>query len=165
MTGVQTCALPIFIHKIRRYYEHAEHEDASLSVQRRESLSYIPRGLVRHLSSQLDSPQDVLPPQRNTSCPRPTSWAVFDLPGLGGDRTPLRTHASQDISRAPPALEEFRPASEMVHVWQDMELEEKRTEEGERRRTEENGTEEGEDRRTEEKGTEDGEGRDRRAHV
>ncbi|XP_067099836.1 pleckstrin homology domain-containing family G member 3 isoform X2 [Osmerus mordax] len=124
----------LLIHKIRRYYEHAEHEDASFSIKRRESLSYIPRGLVRHLSSQLDSPQDALPPQRNTSTySRPTSWSVFDLPGLEGHGM----RDSQNISRAAPGVEEFWPASEMVHVWQDMELEEKGTEDGEGRQTEE----------------------------
>uniref|UniRef100_A0A672KFU4 Uncharacterized protein n=1 Tax=Sinocyclocheilus grahami TaxID=75366 RepID=A0A672KFU4_SINGR len=44
----------LLIHKIRRYYEHAEHQDASFAVKRRESLSYIPAGLVRNLSQQLD---------------------------------------------------------------------------------------------------------------
>uniref|UniRef100_A0A667Z9K5 Uncharacterized protein n=1 Tax=Myripristis murdjan TaxID=586833 RepID=A0A667Z9K5_9TELE len=75
----------LLIHKIRRYYENAEHQDANFSIKRRESLSYIPAGLVRHLSRQLNSiPQDQAAPihRRGTSHNRPTSWSVFDLPGL-----------------------------------------------------------------------------------
>ncbi|KAM6961307.1 pleckstrin homology domain-containing family G member 3-like [Aplochiton taeniatus] len=77
----------LLIHKIRRYYEHAEHQDAAFSIKRRESLSYIPAGLVRHLSRQLSGQEEALqagpPVHRKGSSPvRPTSWAVFDLPGL-----------------------------------------------------------------------------------
>eukprot|EP00062_Callorhinchus_milii_P008654 gi/632951600/ref/XP_007891392.1/ PREDICTED: pleckstrin homology domain-containing family G member 3-like [Callorhinchus milii] len=38
----------LLIEKIKSYYEHAEHEDADFSIRRRESLSYIPTGLVRN---------------------------------------------------------------------------------------------------------------------
>ncbi|XP_071755779.1 pleckstrin homology domain-containing family G member 3 isoform X2 [Centroberyx gerrardi] len=128
----------LLIHKIRRYYEHAEHQDANFSIKRRESLSYIPAGLVRHLSRQLNSiPQDqAVPAHRKGSSPgRPTSWSVFDLPGLEkNQRTepharlepqgPVEAKArSQSVSDASTTDEEFRPSSDMLKVWQDMEME------------------------------------------
>lgn len=132
----QDCLL---IHKIRRYYEHAEHQDANFSVKRRESLSYIPAGLVRHLSQQLNSiPQDQASPvhRKDLSRNRPTSWSVFDLPGLekstntethknteqqGPVETPARSQSFTDGSSTE---EEFISSSEMLKVWQDMEVEE-----------------------------------------
>ncbi|XP_077587439.1 pleckstrin homology domain-containing family G member 3-like isoform X2 [Stigmatopora nigra] len=128
----------LLISKIRRYYEHAEHQDANFSIKRRESLSYIPAGLVRQLSRQLDD----IPDRREVSIHRkvlsrcrPTSWSVFDLPGI--EKSPKtctepqrpnvvarslsvpETHATAD--------EEFRPSSEMLDVWERME--EKQTDE------------------------------------
>nr|XP_033807996.1 pleckstrin homology domain-containing family G member 3 isoform X3 [Geotrypetes seraphini] len=38
----------LLIDKIRSYYDHAEHNDATFSIKRRESLSYIPAGVVRN---------------------------------------------------------------------------------------------------------------------
>uniref|UniRef100_A0A3P9QCI9 Pleckstrin homology and RhoGEF domain containing G3 n=1 Tax=Poecilia reticulata TaxID=8081 RepID=A0A3P9QCI9_POERE len=80
----------ILIHKIRQYYEHAEHQDANFSLKRRESLSFIPAGLVRQLSRQLnDVPKEKAgPAYRKGLCRnRPTSWSVFDLPGLEKGKT------------------------------------------------------------------------------
>ncbi|KAM9777632.1 pleckstrin homology domain-containing family G member 3-like [Neosynchiropus ocellatus] len=127
----------LLIHKIRRYYEHAEDQDANFSIKRRESLSYIPAGLVRHLSRQLNSINDVaeepaVPVSRKgTLRNRPTSWSVFDLPGLEAS---IRTEPNQERveeakTRSPSVTdssttdEEFRPSSEMIKVWQDMEEE------------------------------------------
>lgn len=45
----------LLLRKIRNYYEHAEHQDASFSIRRRESLSYIPKGLVRNSVSRINS--------------------------------------------------------------------------------------------------------------
>ncbi|XP_036927617.1 pleckstrin homology domain-containing family G member 3 isoform X2 [Acanthopagrus latus] len=129
----------LLIHKIRRYYEHAEDQDANFSIKRRESLSYIPAGLVRHLSRQLSSgPQEPAVPvhRKGLSRNRPTSWAVFDLPGLEKSRNtdihqktepqrPVEAKArSKSISEASTTEEEFRPSTEMLKVWQDMEMEE-----------------------------------------
>ncbi|XP_041703502.2 pleckstrin homology domain-containing family G member 3 isoform X2 [Coregonus clupeaformis] len=131
----------LLIHKIRRYYEHAEHQDASFSIKRRESLSYIPAGLVRHLSRQLNSkPQDQAVPGHRKVSPnnRPTSWSVFDLPGLEKEQSTNNTPVlepqkaadikprSQNVNDAPVGDEEefFRPSLDMVQVWQDMEMEE-----------------------------------------
>ncbi|KAM9707718.1 pleckstrin homology domain-containing family G member 3-like [Menidia menidia] len=131
----------LLIHKIRRYYEHAEHQDANFSIKRRESLSYIPAGLVRHLSRQLSSapPEKAGPAHRKSpSRNRPTSWSVFDLPGLersqstegskagdphGAFEDPPRPQNATDA-----APEEFRPASDMLEVWQVMETEEENQE-------------------------------------
>uniref|UniRef100_A0A8D3A1Q3 Uncharacterized protein n=1 Tax=Scophthalmus maximus TaxID=52904 RepID=A0A8D3A1Q3_SCOMX len=129
----------LLIHKIRRYYEHAEDQDANFSIKRRESLSYIPAGLVRHLSRQLNSvPQEQAAPvhRKGLSRNRPTSWSVFDLPGLEKSRnTETRQKAEpqraveaktgpQSVSEASTAEEEFRSSSDMLKVWQDMEMEE-----------------------------------------
>ncbi|GCB59951.1 hypothetical protein scyTo_0012640 [Scyliorhinus torazame] len=45
----------LLIEKIKSYYDNAEHEDANFSIRRRESLSYIPAGLVRNSISKLNS--------------------------------------------------------------------------------------------------------------
>ncbi|KAM9354873.1 LOW QUALITY PROTEIN: pleckstrin homology domain-containing family G member 3-like [Pholidichthys leucotaenia] len=127
----------LLIHKIRQYYEHAEHQDASFSIKRRESLSYIPAGLVRHLSRQLtnnpDAEEEVVPVhRRGFGQNRPTSWAVFDLPGIEKSQNteiepqksvPAKAR-SHSVTEASTAEEEFRPSSEMLKVWQDMESEE-----------------------------------------
>ncbi|XP_029937725.1 pleckstrin homology domain-containing family G member 3 isoform X2 [Myripristis murdjan] len=128
----------LLIHKIRRYYENAEHQDANFSIKRRESLSYIPAGLVRHLSRQLNSiPQDQAAPihRRGTSHNRPTSWSVFDLPGLEKNQRMEPSHKfepqktvegkarSESVSDKSSTNEEFRPSSDMLKVWQDMEME------------------------------------------
>ncbi|XP_030574390.1 pleckstrin homology domain-containing family G member 3-like isoform X2 [Archocentrus centrarchus] len=127
----------LLIHKIRQYYEHAEHQDANFSIKRRESLSYIPAGLVRHLSRQLNdnpAPQEKAVPalRKGLSQKRPTSWSVFDLPGLEKSRNakiclPQRSVEAQarsnSVTDTSSTEEEFRPSSEMVKVWQDMENE------------------------------------------
>ncbi|XP_016087323.1 pleckstrin homology domain-containing family G member 3-like isoform X3 [Sinocyclocheilus grahami] len=49
----------LLIGKIRSYYETAEHQDATFSLKRRESLTYIPSGLVRNSVSRFNSiPKD-----------------------------------------------------------------------------------------------------------
>lgn len=49
----------LLINKIRSYYENAEHQDATFSLKRRESLTYIPSGLVRNSVSRFNSfPKD-----------------------------------------------------------------------------------------------------------
>ncbi|XP_056151861.1 pleckstrin homology domain-containing family G member 3 [Lampris incognitus] len=127
----------LLIHKVRRYYEYAEHQDANFSIKRRESLSYIPAGLVRHLSKQLTKiPKDhVIPVHRKGSFyNRPTSWSVFDLPGLENNQRAEPYHrlekqrsleakaCTQSVSNASTADEVFRPSSDMLKVWQGMEM-------------------------------------------
>ncbi|XP_072532759.1 pleckstrin homology domain-containing family G member 3 [Salminus brasiliensis] len=49
----------LLIDKIKSYYENAEHQDATFSLKRRESLTYIPSGLVRSSVSRFNNiPKD-----------------------------------------------------------------------------------------------------------
>uniref|UniRef100_W5N552 Pleckstrin homology and RhoGEF domain containing G3 n=1 Tax=Lepisosteus oculatus TaxID=7918 RepID=W5N552_LEPOC len=116
----------LLIDKIKNYYEHAEHQDASFSIKRRESLTYIPAGLVRNSVCRFNSiPKDDPVPapvtvkkMDSTACKagdigsRPASWTVFDLPATERDNKPM-----------PLDDEEFKPSTEMVTVWQEMEKE------------------------------------------
>ncbi|KAM9015677.1 pleckstrin homology domain-containing family G member 3 [Ara ararauna] len=45
----------LLLDKIRSYYGNAEHRDSGFSVRRRESLSFIPKGLVRSSVSRFNS--------------------------------------------------------------------------------------------------------------
>ncbi|XP_073098366.1 pleckstrin homology domain-containing family G member 3 isoform X7 [Manis javanica] len=108
----------LLLDKIKSYYENAENHDAGFSIRRRESLSYIPKGLVRNSVSRFNSlprpdPEPMaLPGQKRQVGSRPASWALFDLPGPGqvGTREP-----------APITDAEFRPSSEIVKIWDRME--------------------------------------------
>ncbi|XP_036450083.1 pleckstrin homology domain-containing family G member 3 isoform X3 [Colossoma macropomum] len=126
----------MLIHKIKQYYEHAEHQDANFSIKRRESLSYIPAGLVRNLSRQINglpTDEDIAVHKKVSSVSRPTSWAVFNLPGLDKERNSMAKDASlpatvdgNDAMVGSPVVgknEDFRPSAEMLSVWQDMEVE------------------------------------------
>ncbi|XP_016099780.1 pleckstrin homology domain-containing family G member 3-like isoform X2 [Sinocyclocheilus grahami] len=122
----------LLIHKIQWYYKHAEHQDASFAVKRRESLSYIPAGLVRSLSQQLNdlADEDLTLHKRASSVTRPTLWSVFNLPGLGDDKKAMDSsdfvvpaNGKESKLRDLSGNEEFQPASDMVKVWQDMEVE------------------------------------------
>ncbi|XP_059951991.1 pleckstrin homology domain-containing family G member 3 isoform X8 [Mesoplodon densirostris] len=108
----------LLLDKIKSYYESAEHHDAGFSVRRRESLSFIPKGLVRNSVSRINSlprpdPEPVAPlGHKRQVGSRAASWALFDYPGPGqasaGDPAPI-TDA------------EFRPSSEIVKVWEEVE--------------------------------------------
>ncbi|XP_048218666.1 pleckstrin homology domain-containing family G member 3 isoform X3 [Perognathus longimembris pacificus] len=108
----------LLLDKIKSYYENAEHHDAGFSIRRRESLSYIPKGLVRNSVSRFNS----LPkPESKPAAPvgykrqggsRPASWDLFDLPG------PIQAGPGDP---APVTDAEFRPSSEMVKMWERME--------------------------------------------
>lgn len=128
----------LLIDKIRTYYEHAEHQDANFSLKRRESLSYIPVGLVRNLSSRLNSipKEEASVAEKPTSNSRTPSWSVFDLPGLENDQGAgaklpdpnFEVFQSSNlpypsVSEIPITDDEFRPSSEMIKVWQEMEME------------------------------------------
>ncbi|KAM9090417.1 pleckstrin homology domain-containing family G member 3 isoform 8-T11 [Megaptera novaeangliae] len=107
----------LLLDKIKSYYESAEHHDAGFSVRRRESLSFIPKGLVRNSVSRINSlprpdPEPVAPlGHKRQVGSRAASWALFDYPGPGqaraGDPAPI-TDA------------EFRPSSEIVKIWEEM---------------------------------------------
>ncbi|XP_069921139.1 pleckstrin homology domain-containing family G member 3 isoform X4 [Oryctolagus cuniculus] len=111
----------LLLDKIKSYYESAEHHDAGFSVRRRESLSYIPKGLVRNSVSRINSlPRPDAEPAAAAGCrrpagSRPASWALFDLPGP----SQAGAHDPAPVSEA-----EFRPSSEMVKMWETMEASE-----------------------------------------
>uniref|UniRef100_A0AAQ4S7Q5 Uncharacterized protein n=1 Tax=Gasterosteus aculeatus aculeatus TaxID=481459 RepID=A0AAQ4S7Q5_GASAC len=90
----------LLIGKIRSYYENAESEDAAFGLQRRESLTYIPTGLVRSSVSRLNS-----------------------IPKDEADLEDIRWSRSHSLQENPSDDEEFRPSSEMIKVWQTMERE------------------------------------------
>ncbi|XP_011281571.3 pleckstrin homology domain-containing family G member 3 isoform X11 [Felis catus] len=108
----------LLLDKIKSYYENAEHHDAGFSIRRRESLSYIPKGLVRNSVSRFNSlprpdPEPTAPlGHRRQVGSRPASWAMFDLPGPG------QAGAGEP---APITDAEFRPSSEIVKIWEGME--------------------------------------------
>ncbi|XP_061100127.1 pleckstrin homology domain-containing family G member 3-like [Conger conger] len=115
----------LLIGKIKSYYEHAEHHGASFTIKRRESLTYIPAGLVRSSVTRLNSipkddaagpkksPDSASGPASDISNPSDyhTSCAELDLQG---PVEPFGSEANGDE-------EEFRPSSEMIRVWQEME--------------------------------------------
>ncbi|KAK1339291.1 hypothetical protein QTO34_019972 [Cnephaeus nilssonii] len=110
----------LLLDKIKSYYENAEHHDAGFSVRRRESLSYIPKGLVRNSVSRFNNlpkqdPEPVAPlGHKRQAGSRPASWVLFDLPGPG----PAGAGAGDP---APISDAEFRPSSEIVKIWEGME--------------------------------------------
>ncbi|XP_073348676.1 pleckstrin homology domain-containing family G member 3 [Pagrus major] len=136
----------MLIGKIKSYYESAENQGVTFSLQRRESLTYIPTGLVRSSVSRFNSiPKDETV-QANSS--DSTTSSSLD-PSLAGSNT--RGHMvssesldscksdqrstvredsgesqrsrSQCVQDNPPENEEFRPSSEMIKIWQTMERE------------------------------------------
>nr|XP_012421010.1 PREDICTED: pleckstrin homology domain-containing family G member 3 [Odobenus rosmarus divergens] len=108
----------LLLDRIKSYYENAEHHDAGFSIRRRESLSYIPKGLVRNSVSRFNSlprpdPEPLAPlGHKRQVGSRPPSWALFDLPGPG------QASAGEP---APITDAEFRPSSEIVKIWEGME--------------------------------------------
>ncbi|TKS65068.1 Pleckstrin -like proteiny domain-containing family G member 3 [Collichthys lucidus] len=147
----------LLIGKIRSYYEDAENQDASFSLQRRESLTYIPSGLVRSSVSRFnnipkDAPVQTNPCSSTTSSTRQTSSALpTDTRGhmvssdswdsLKSDQRSTDPEDSEDSHRSRSQSmrdnlsedEEFRPSSEMIKIWQTMEREITRSEDKRRR--------------------------------
>ncbi|XP_034556027.1 pleckstrin homology domain-containing family G member 3-like [Notolabrus celidotus] len=130
----------ILIGKIKNYYENAESRDATFCLQRRESLTYIPTGLVRSSVSRFNCPQKDDPVQTdptadsNPALPieTPAHMVAHDSldhskadlankdPEVSGGRHRSRSQTVQD---SPLEEEEFRPSSEMIKIWQTMEQE------------------------------------------
>ncbi|XP_036887630.1 pleckstrin homology domain-containing family G member 3 isoform X4 [Sturnira hondurensis] len=108
----------LLLDKIKSYYENAEHHDAGFSVRRRESLSYIPKGLVRNSVFRFNNlprqdPEPVAPlGHKRQVGSRPASWTLFDQPGQVG---------AGSGDPAPITDAEFRPSSEIVKIWEGME--------------------------------------------
>lgn len=103
----------LLLGKIKSYYELAESQSAAFGLQRRESLTYIPSGLVRSSVSRLNS----LPREESLvdSAQIKGSGDLLDPSpeDPSGETKPIRLHNPKD--------EEFRPSSEMIRIWQIME--------------------------------------------
>uniref|UniRef100_A0A8C4YEA7 Uncharacterized protein n=1 Tax=Gopherus evgoodei TaxID=1825980 RepID=A0A8C4YEA7_9SAUR len=106
----------LLLDKIKSYYECAEHRDAGFGIRRRESLSYIPKGLVRNSVCRLNSLPP--PPEQHTntrwgvgSGSRTAAWVLAGVPTPGPRAEPS----------TPVGEEEFRPPAEMIKVWEGME--------------------------------------------
>uniref|UniRef100_A0A8C7YWH9 Pleckstrin homology and RhoGEF domain containing G3 n=1 Tax=Oryzias sinensis TaxID=183150 RepID=A0A8C7YWH9_9TELE len=91
----------LLIGKIKNYYESAGSQDSTFSLRRRESLTYIPSGLVRSSVSRFNS----VPNEEGV----PTSTSSNSLDGLS------RSHDNLTEE------EEFRPSSQIIQVWKEME--------------------------------------------
>ncbi|XP_068565269.1 pleckstrin homology domain-containing family G member 3 [Cebidichthys violaceus] len=137
----------LLIGKIKSYYENAENEDATFSLQRRESLTYIPTGLVRSSVSRLNSiPKDETVQtnpststissslESSSALPTDTSGNMVSSDSLDSFRSDQRStdpedsedsrwSRSQSLQDNPSEDEEFRPSSEMIKIWQTMERE------------------------------------------
>ncbi|XP_029454366.1 pleckstrin homology domain-containing family G member 3 isoform X5 [Rhinatrema bivittatum] len=137
----------LLLDKIKSYYDYAEHHDASFSIKRRESLSYIPVGVVRNSVFKFNSlprPESIRDfPGRNridstssnsssTGPSRPASWASLDVPASvrHGASKPssicqqLSDHLSRNAAPEddfPVKETEFKSPSEMIGVWEEIE--------------------------------------------
>uniref|UniRef100_A0A3Q1GC99 Pleckstrin homology and RhoGEF domain containing G3 n=1 Tax=Acanthochromis polyacanthus TaxID=80966 RepID=A0A3Q1GC99_9TELE len=101
----------LLIGKIKTYYENAENQDATFSLQRRESLTYIPTGLVRSSVSRFNS--------------IPREETVQTNPSTSLDPSSVHSNSAlpSDHMDNPCEDEDFRPSSEMIKIWQAMERE------------------------------------------
>uniref|UniRef100_A0A3P9IR69 Pleckstrin homology and RhoGEF domain containing G3 n=1 Tax=Oryzias latipes TaxID=8090 RepID=A0A3P9IR69_ORYLA len=130
----------LLIGKIKNYYESAGSQDSTFSLRRRESLTHIPSGLVRSSVSRFNS----VPNEEGV----PTSTSSNSLDGLSADSTTtfpeqprtrmVSCHSLDSLrseqlstdsgehsrSRSHDNLteeEEFRPSSQIIQVWKEME--------------------------------------------
>ncbi|KAG1928738.1 pleckstriny domain-containing family G [Pimephales promelas] len=143
----------LLIDKIRSYYENAEHQDATFSLKRRESLTYIPSGLVRNSVSRFNSipnnkdlalektsstsgPDEAIEPLFVTSALSETNLSAnsgsleqpvisdpTDFTKLDSDVEDFMKPQSVYYQTESNPEEVFRPSSEMIKVWQEMERE------------------------------------------
>ncbi|XP_074541630.1 pleckstrin homology domain-containing family G member 3-like isoform X2 [Halichoeres trimaculatus] len=118
----------MLIGKIKTYYENAESRDATFSLQRRESLTYIPTGLVRNSVSRFNSTQKDDPAQTDPSVPttaESNSASLTETPitndSLDHAHSGLANKVPQTLQDNPLEEDEFRPSSEMIKIWQTME--------------------------------------------
>lgn len=131
------------LDKIKTYYDEAEHQDASFSIKRRESLSYIPAGLVKKSISKinslprLESNPDNSTRQRmgsNSDNPnignRPDSWEDTstlinkrDTNGFTYQTRNTGLALKNGISEQPLPIsdDEFQSPTEMIKVWEEIE--------------------------------------------
>uniref|UniRef100_A0A670Z0E2 Pleckstrin homology and RhoGEF domain containing G3 n=1 Tax=Pseudonaja textilis TaxID=8673 RepID=A0A670Z0E2_PSETE len=126
----------LLLDKIKNYYDYAEHQDANFSVKRRESLSFIPKGLVRNSVFRINSlpqpepGQEVLKRKRpalldNSVAGKAASLMLSNRPGVVLPLPHLETTSEENP--VPITEAEFRPPCEMIKLWEEME-QPKRTE-------------------------------------
>lgn len=130
----------LLICKIKSYYDNAENQSATFSLQRRESLTYIPNGLVRTSVSRFNSnPKDETVQtnsttltsslESNLALPTDTQGHMVYGDSLKSDlrstdpEDAVESQRSQSVQDNPSKDEEFRPSSEMIKIWQTMERE------------------------------------------
>ncbi|KAL7388197.1 hypothetical protein ABVT39_008685 [Epinephelus coioides] len=130
----------LLIGKIKSYYENAENQDATFCLQRRESLTYIPTGLVRSSVSRLNNIPNTNPStlttfsslESNSALPADTQRHIVSSDSLDSFKSDQRStdpedseespwSRSQSLQDNPSEDEEFRPSSEMIKIWQTME--------------------------------------------
>ncbi|XP_013879348.1 pleckstrin homology domain-containing family G member 3 isoform X2 [Austrofundulus limnaeus] len=121
----------ILIGKIKTYYENAGNQDATFSIRRRESLTYIPTGLVRSSVSRLNNVRtnstastassSLDPPSADYTLPSSLSLDSLKSDQLNSDSGDQQRSRSQSLHDDLFDDEEFRPSSEMIKVWQEME--------------------------------------------
>ncbi|XP_037605832.1 pleckstrin homology domain-containing family G member 3 isoform X5 [Sebastes umbrosus] len=143
----------LLIGKIKSYYEN---QDATFSLQRRESLTYIPTGLVRSSVSRLNSiPKDETVQtnpfvstrssslESNSFLPSDTQGRMVSSDSLDSFRSDQRSTDLEDsegyqwsrshsLQDNPSEEEEFRPSSDMIKIWQTMEREVNRSQSDDR---------------------------------
>lgn len=135
----------LLIGKIKNYYESAGNQNASFCLQRRESLTYIPTGLVSSSISRFNGFPKNEPARTNfstsvtSSSLDPSSLEshspfitgtghMVQIDSLDVFMSEQRSTDPEDSERRhrPRAQEdnlseEFRPSSEMIQIWQAME--------------------------------------------
>ncbi|XP_039210291.1 pleckstrin homology domain-containing family G member 3 isoform X7 [Crotalus tigris] len=120
----------LLLDKIKSYYDDAEHQDANFSVRRRESLSFIPKGLVRNSVFRINSlpqpepGQEVLkrkrpPPLDSTVAGKAGSLMLSNRPGVALPSPHLETASEENLM--PITEAEFRSPSEVIKLWEEME--------------------------------------------
>ncbi|XP_029902571.1 pleckstrin homology domain-containing family G member 3-like isoform X3 [Myripristis murdjan] len=99
----------LLIGKIKSYYENAENEDATFSLRRRESLTYIPSGLVRNSVSRFNSiPKDeASPAEKNLETVQMNPSTESDLASAAGAEGHIVSSASFDSLKTNVELEDL----------------------------------------------------------
>lgn len=131
------------IDKIKTYYDKAEHQDAAFSIKRRESLTYIPTGVVKNSIFKINS----LPRYSNQSSSLRQRIEETSTSAVGEDRQHttyvdtstfvekggtdgsapnmqlLETSSMSEVLEIQPPVsdEVFRCSSEMIKVWEEIE--------------------------------------------
>ncbi|KAJ6665517.1 hypothetical protein lerEdw1_003358 [Lerista edwardsae] len=117
----------LLLDKIKNYYDYAEHQDAGFSVRRRESLSYIPKGLVRNSVFRINSLPQAEPEEKELKrkrlgpsvASRTPAWVLSSQPAVG----PQGPCSELTCEENPVSITdaEFRSPAEMIKVWEEME--------------------------------------------